>query len=416
MTRGRNGAGNRYAAATGALFLCLFAAQAALIAMSPVLADAASDLDVSTSTAGQLRTVTGLAAGITAMMLGALAGRVGLGRQLLVASALLALASAASAAAPTFTLLALTQVPVGVAVAVLTTAGTLAAAEWVPPEQRTRALSLALVGGPAAWIVGMPVIGLLGEQSWRDGWLALPLVAAVAAGILVVSRAGQPPAHLRPAGARGALADRMLARWLASELLANAAWAGTLVYAGALFAESYGTSTKLTGCLLAIVAGVYVTGNLACRRLVRRDPRRTLVLLAVLLAVTDCLFGLARLDVALSAALLSSAAFFAGGRTLIASSFALATPPELRPVVTSLRAATMQFGYFAGAIAGGAALTVGGYSAFGVTMGLFLIGAAATLARRPAAEGDRAPSARKAGRPPIRWAWRALPALYRTRG
>ena len=396
MTRQRNSAGGGYAAATGVLFLCLFAAQAAVIAMSPVLVDAASDLDVSTATAGQLRTITGLAAGITALLLGALAGRVGLGRQLLLGSGLLALASALSAAASTFTLLALAQLPVGVAVAMLTTAGTLAAAEWVPKEQRTRALSWVLVGQPAAWIVGMPLIGLLGEWSWRYGWLVLPLAAAAAAGLLVASRAGQPPAHSRPAGARAALADRTLARWLASELFANAAWAGTLVYAGALFVESYGTSTKLTGCLLAVAAGAYVAGNLTCRRLVRRDPRRTLALLAVLLAVTDGLFGLVRSDVPLSAALLSTAAFFAGGRTLVSSAFALSAPPELRPVVTSLRAATMQFGYFAGSIAGGAALTVGGYSAFGATMGLFFIGAAATLARRLAG-GDWAPSAPKAG-------------------
>ncbi len=86
----------------------------------------------------------------------------------------------------------------------------------------------------------------------------------------------------------------------------------------------------------------------------------------------------------MSAALLSSAAFVAGGRALIASAFALATAPELRPAVTGLRAATMQFGYFAGSIAGGAALTIGGYGALGVTMGLFFLGAAATLARRPA--------------------------------
>ena len=103
--------------------------------------------------------------------------------------------------------------------------------------------------------------------------------------ILVASRAGQPPARSRPARARAALGDRTLARWLASELLANAAWAGTLVYAGALFVESYGTSTGLTGCLLAVAAGAYVAGNLTCRRLVasraaarprpaRRPPRR----------------------------------------------------------------------------------------------------------------------------------------------
>ena len=268
MTNARSSAGSGYAATTGALFLCLFAGQAALIAMSPVLVEAANDLQVSPATAGQLRTITGLAAGITALTFGAVAGRIGLRRQLLLASTVLALASVASAAAPTFALLALSQLPVGVAVAVLTTSGTLATAEWVAPEQRTRALSWVLVGQPAAWIVGMPLIGLLGERSWRYGWLALPLAAAVAAGIVVASRAGEPPARSRPARARAALADRTVARWLASELFANAAWAGTLVYAGALFAESYGTSPKLTGCLLAFAAGAYVAGNLTCRRLV----------------------------------------------------------------------------------------------------------------------------------------------------
>jgi len=64
MTRtGTDDTSGGHGAVTGALFLCLFAGQAALIAMSPVLANAASDLHVATATAGQLRTITGLAAG-----------------------------------------------------------------------------------------------------------------------------------------------------------------------------------------------------------------------------------------------------------------------------------------------------------------------------------------------------------------
>ena len=42
-----------YRSVSIALFLCLFAGQAALIAMSPVLAKAASDLHVSAAAAGQ---------------------------------------------------------------------------------------------------------------------------------------------------------------------------------------------------------------------------------------------------------------------------------------------------------------------------------------------------------------------------
>ena len=373
--------GHRSVAAV--LFLCLFAAQAAVIAMSPVLAAAAGELHVSTAMAGQLRTITGLAAGITALMLHVLSARIGLGRQLLAGAVLLAAASIASAAAPTFAVLALVQVPVGVAVAVLTTAGTLAAAEWAAPELRTRTLSVALVGQPAAWIVGMPLVGILGERSWRLGWLALPLVAAVGAAIFVGSRAGQPPVESRPVRVRDALGDGKLVGWLVSELLANAAWAGTLVYAGALFVESYGTSSALTGCLLAAVAVSYVAGNLVGRRVVGKQPRRVLVMLAVVLAVTDGLFGAARVGIAASTLFFAIAAFAAGGRTLVTSAFALATAPEIRSAVMGLRAATMQFGYLAGSIVGGAALTLGGYSAFGAAMGMLFLGAGAALARRP---------------------------------
>ena len=49
-------------------------------------------------------------------------------------------------------------------------------------------------------------------------------------------------APTRAAGVGAVLRDRTVAPWLVSELLANSAWAGTLVYAGALFAEVHGAS------------------------------------------------------------------------------------------------------------------------------------------------------------------------------
>ena len=102
---------NRHHAVSAVLFLCLFAGQAGAIALSPLLAEVARDLDVSIATAGQLRTVAGLAAGVTALALGRLGTRVALGRQLLYGAILLALGSLASAAAPGIGLLAAAQVP-----------------------------------------------------------------------------------------------------------------------------------------------------------------------------------------------------------------------------------------------------------------------------------------------------------------
>lgn len=83
---------------TGAtLFICLAASQAALLVLSPVLAVVASDLEVSTAIAGQLRTVSGLSAGATALLAGLAASRVGLRELLGVGLVLLACGSALSA-------------------------------------------------------------------------------------------------------------------------------------------------------------------------------------------------------------------------------------------------------------------------------------------------------------------------------
>jgi predicted MFS family arabinose efflux permease len=159
----------------------MFAAQAGAIALSPVLAQVAHDLGVSIAWAGQLRTVAGLVAGVTALALARIGDRFGLGRQLLGGAALLALGSLGSAAAPDLAWLAFAQVPVGAGIAILTTAATLAAAAWVPGERRTTALSWALAGSPGAWIVGMPLIGLVAGRNWRYAWIVLPLGAALLA-------------------------------------------------------------------------------------------------------------------------------------------------------------------------------------------------------------------------------------------
>jgi len=395
-----------YRAVSAVLFLCLFAAQAGAIALSPVLAEVARDLDVSTATAGQLRTIAGLVAGVTALALGRLGARVALGRQLLGGSMLLALGSLASAAAPGIGLLAAAQVPVGAGIAILTTAGTLAAAEWVPRERRAATLSWALIGQPAAWIVGMPLLGAAGERSWRWACLAFPLAASLLAGAAVARRSAAPRTSAAPARLRAALEAPGLARWLAAELLANSAWAGTLVYSGALFVESYGASTAVTGVVLALGAGAYVAGNLALRRLADGEPRRLLVGLALALAAATALFGAWRPSIVVSTALLSAAAFAAGGRTFLSSAFGLAARPELRPGAMAMRAASMQFGYFAGSFAAGVALALGGYTALGATGGALILSAALLLGRLPAHRDEVAGALTS----------RPLLALYRARG
>src|SRR5215469_14011387 len=84
------------------LFACMFASQAGLLVLSPILPDLARDLGVSTAAGGQLRTLSGATGGLTALLL-AIAPRRPSPRTLLSAGTVLAAAGAVlSAVAPSF--------------------------------------------------------------------------------------------------------------------------------------------------------------------------------------------------------------------------------------------------------------------------------------------------------------------------
>ncbi len=357
------------------LLAALAASQAALVVLNPLLPDVARDLDVSVATAGQLRTVSGLAAGVAALATGLLAARVGLRGLMLGALVILACGSLVSGAAPDFAVLVVAQAAVGAGIGVSYSAAIAATAEWSTAENRSRVLALTLLGPPLAWIIGMPLVGLLGELSWRLAWLAVPVAMALVAAVLLLRQRATPPAHAR-AGLRSVLTHPGVARWTVGELFAFSGWAGALVYMGALLVESYDLSIAATGLALGFGALVYVPGNFLFRRWVDAHGRLLLVALALSAALTVALLGTVRPSVWVSVALFSILCFIAGGRTLAGSARGLGLAQDLRLGVTGVRAAAIQAGYFVGAALGGAALAVGGYGTLGLAFAALFVGAA----------------------------------------
>jgi predicted MFS family arabinose efflux permease len=360
----------------GATLLAVLAAsQAALVVLNPLLPEVAADLGVSVAAAGQLRTISGLVAGATALATGLLAARAGLRELLGAGLVILVVGALLSGAAPGFAVLAAAQALVGAGIGITYSAALAATAEWSPAGERSRVLAIALLGPPLAWIVGMPIIGVVGEASWRLAWLAVPVVTAVVAGVLLVRRPSTPPASAR-AGMRAVLTYPGVVRWSVGELLAFSGWAGALVFMGALFVESYGLSIAEAGLVLGIGALVYVPGNMLFRRWVDRHDRRLLVLLALSAAATVAVLGAVRPSVWFSLGMFALLSFIAGGRTLAGSARGLGLAPALRLGVTGVRTAALQLGYFVGAGVGGLALAAGGYGAVGLAFSALFIGAA----------------------------------------
>ncbi len=141
-------------------------------------------------------------------------------------------------------------------------------------------LSWALTGPPVAWIVGMPLIGTLGAASWRFGWVALPLVAALGAVVAVVFRGGSAtsiPAAAFVAGGRtllGNLFGLELApeRRLAKTGLRAAAtqfgyFVGTAVAGTALAVYGWSGFGVAAALLVALAPIPLVVGPVSARRL-----------------------------------------------------------------------------------------------------------------------------------------------------
>ncbi len=368
----RSRSGTPSVAAT--LFLVLFAAQAGVVVLTPVVPDVAADFGASVGDVGHLRVASALTGGLSAIALGRLRSTPPARNLLIGGLVVLAAGSGASAAAPSLAFLAAAQAVVGVALAVLLAAGVTAAAEWVPAPGRTRTLAWALAGPPAAWIIGMPAVAVAATSSWRMAWLAVPLLSSVIALAAVAllrpaaTAVEHPHERAAPAGERGVMA------WAIGETLLFAAWGGTLVYAGALLRESYAISLPQTGLALGAAAVAYLPGTFLARRWAETSARRLLVASGSAAALLTAVFGLVRPTVGFSVAIFGALAFVAAARTFAGSVYAVHATAKRRAAMTSARAAAMQFGYLLGAGLGALALNAGGYGALGVTLaGLFAL-------------------------------------------
>lgn len=356
------------------LFLALFASQAGVLVLAPILSAIASDFGVSVAAAGQLRILAAPLAAVVAVVAGRALGRYSPRALLGAGSVVLAFGSVASAFAPTFLLLALAQIPMWAGIATLLAAGVAATASWSEPAERSRVVARAFAGAPAAWIIGMPVIGLVASVDWRLAFLAFPLPAAVLACLAAAARPGDVPFAATGTGLLGLLGRLPARRWALGELAANSAWAGTLVFSGALFTERYGASSLTTGIALALIACAYLAGGQWAGRSQPERARRVMlegsIAASALVAITWAFTP----DFAVTMVLFAVAAFVVAARMVSSTVYGFAVVGDHGREVGTIRGITTQMGYLIGSLVGGVAIAVGGFALLAVALGgLFVV-------------------------------------------
>lgn len=383
MTRGgrTGGLGAGYV-----LFAALFAGQAAILVLSPILPLMADEFDVSTSAIAQLRSVSGITAGVVALVFAVTGNRFQLTWLLYGGLGLLATASITSAWAPSLTVLVVTHVVMGLGLAAVFSGGMAASETWAAHGESKRVLSLALIGQPVAWVVGQPLVGWVAARDWRWAWIAVPFASAVLALAAVAARDRSIPDEGQDCDPLGLWRLPGVKPWVMSELLAFTAWGGALVYAGAVFIDVYGVSVGMTGVILGIGAIFYLPGNYLGRHLLDRGTGILLIGFTLAAATAVVLYGIGEFPLAVAVVAFAVAVFFAGGRTLGGAATGLALSDGRRLAAMSVRTGADQFGYLLGAGIGGLLLERWGYE--GMAWGFGILFACAALVYLPQVIGD----------------------------
>jgi predicted MFS family arabinose efflux permease len=254
-------------------------------------------------------------------------------------------------------------------VSLVLAAGLAAAASWAPEGGRATLLSWAMVGAPSAWIAGMPVIGLLGGYSWRLAWL-VPLAASL---LTLNAVARRPRGTPEPAPVLSLLRGRGATRWAVGELLAYGGWSGVLVYVGGLLTDAHKASPAATGLALGGGAIAYVVATFLARRWVDRAARPMVLGAGSALVAAALLLGAVRPSFGFSVLMWAVTAFVAGVRMMAGSTAGLDLAGVGPLQAMSVRAASMQAGYLAGAVLGGVGLALGGWTVVGVTLAVPLL-------------------------------------------
>ncbi|MBI3964525.1 MAG: MFS transporter [Chloroflexi bacterium] len=355
--------------------------------LAPIIVEVASDLGVSVSAAGQLVTAAGIAALPIVFAAGYAGDRYGRRSAMVTGAGILALASVLSAAAPGYWSLFATRLLAGAGASLLMTNAMASTADYFPPEDRSRAVGLAVAFSGLPMVLGWPAVAALAEAgSWRLPFFSIGLgfllIAGLALTIVPVLHPATPVelgAHFRRVlGA--AFTSRRISGLNVATGLGAACWFGFLTYVGAFYAQTYTLSPAQLSLYLGFIGIFYFVGGAVVGPVARRLGDRTA-------AVGSALFTAALLPsvMSITGSLLVSVlltALVGAARSIGLSSqqsILLEAAGQARASILAVSSAFFVAGTLSGAAVGGVALDLGGFALVGVVYGAMALLSAGAL-------------------------------------
>jgi predicted MFS family arabinose efflux permease len=345
-------------------------------------------LQVSEGTAGQTLTTTGIVAAVAAPLVVPALGRTDRRRALVALMGLLAAANLLAASAPAFGVMVAARVLVGIAMGGVWSLSAGLAVRLVPAGSVGRATATIFSGIAVASVLGVPAGTFLGALAgWRAAFVVVgALAAAVALAMAVLLPALPADRAAGLSGVTALLRERRVVTGLVVVALLVVGHFGAYTYVRPVL-EERAVDAPLIGTLLLVYGLAGVLGNFAAGTAAVRSVRRTVQVLAGLLAGAVLLLALAPSAPVAAVALVGWGLGY-GGVSVTAQTWMAAAAPGARETASSLFAGVFNGAIALGAVGGG--LVVDG---FGPTA-VLVWGAALASAALVAVAAGRAPTTR----------------------
>lgn len=362
------------------------------VSTSPLLTAISDDFGVSESAVGQLATIGGIVATVSALVSAPWMGRFSRRTWLRAELGLLMVAVLVSALAPSFLVMVFGRIMIGLAAGALIANCFTAASEVVhEPGKQGRAVGIVASGTTVAILAGLPAIAFLEDHfgwRWALGCLLIPLGLSLAGTALLPARTSAAGGSEHEESIDRGLARRLLREdpvTMAIVLASGAifvAYIGWITYYSAYVEHDFAGGAGRIGLLFVAGGLAELVGNFGAPAIAHRAPVRRVALLgmggmAIALLGSGVLFrsmgglfaGIALLHICTSFA-------YVGLTTLLVH-----RPRQIRGTVMALSSAMAGLGGALGALIGGVVLAttddyVRVFHVLGALLGLAAIGLA----------------------------------------
>ncbi|MGW7056192.1 MFS transporter [Streptomyces sp. NPDC054887] len=345
-------------------------------------------LKVAEGVAGLTLTITGLVAAVSSPLLTSALGRFDRRIVLCALMAVLLSGNLGAAWSPNFGVMVAARVLVGIGMGGVWAIAASIAVRLVPPSSVGRATTLVFSGIAVASVLGIPAGAFVGALA---GWRAAFVVAAVLALLVLLAMAVLLPklpaeGTVQLGGVMRLFGNPQVRTGLIVVAFLVTGHFAAYTYVRPVLEDVSRVSAGMIGTLLLVYGIAGVAGNFISGAGAGRSPRKTLLVISVVMAATVLLFPVVGGSPWVAGALMAVWGLTYGGVSVSTQTWILAASPDAREAASSLFV-----GVFNGAIALGALLGGQAADGIGITSAMW-VGGGLALAALVATAVGRAPT------------------------